>query len=359
MLANIDQAEQFVANIVDLETRLVQAVSDYERMDIRDQARRAQVAATLIGRMDLATKVSRLVILAEYDVAHANPAMSNRDAGKLALDSGHHKETTITKQQMSVLRKAYNHINTREEMVTLLSGDETIFTRKMFLDLREQKIRERNNQNSKYHRDRMRDERASEKAAEVVPAQQNEVAEDVTPEVPLPVSTYSTIVLDPPWPAGEANSQYYADAERSIGWYYPQMSLKEIVDLPIPSLLKDDATVFLWTINSFIRTSYDILEAWGLSYIFTMVWVKASGPRGPLFPAYNAEYVLVGRRGNPKFLESHNFVVANSWPRRGHSEKPVEFYELLDRVTAGPRLDMFARSRHKGFDAWGDEVDKL
>jgi N6-adenosine-specific RNA methylase IME4 len=41
-----------------------------------------------------------------------------------------------------------------------------------------------------------------------------------------------------------------------------------------------------------------------------------------------------------------------------HSAKPRLFYTILKDRTLEPRIDIFARKRHEGFEAWGNEVEK-
>jgi hypothetical protein len=44
------------------------------------------------------------------------------------------------------------------------------------------------------------------------------------------------------------------------------------------------------------------------------------------------------------------------WPRGSHSRKPEEFYRLVQDVSPGPYLEMFARWSRPGWDAWGNRV---
>ena len=43
-------------------------------------------------------------------------------------------------------------------------------------------------------------------------------------------------------------------------------------------------------------------------------------------------------------------------PRARHSEKPVEMYEEIEKVSPGPYLELFARNERPGWLSWGNEV---
>ena len=165
---------------------------------------------------------------------------------------------------------------------------------------------------------------------------------------------YPVVVIDPPWDIPVINFTHNNGYTRRLP--YKTMSIDEIKALPVADVLDDEAFVFCWTTNRFLRYAPDIIEAWGLHYIFTMTWVKSKGPQVPNTPRFNAEYVVVGRKGNPQFREIKGFRTANMWKARSHSEKPEEFYDLLRRVTDEPRLDIFGRRSIAGFDSWGDEA---
>jgi len=42
--------------------------------------------------------------------------------------------------------------------------------------------------------------------------------------------------------------------------------------------------------------------------------------------------------------------------RGRHSAKPKTMREMIEVVSYSPRLEMFAREKHKGWDVWGNEV---
>ena len=170
---------------------------------------------------------------------------------------------------------------------------------------------------------------------------------------------YRTIVADPPWPLPmsglgqrRVNGQH-ARLEQELP--YETMSLKEIRCLRIADLAAEDAVLFCWTTNRFLRDAFEIVEGWGARFAFVMTWVKGGGIQTPVTPCFNAEFIVVGKFGRPVWLETKAFQTANFWPRREHSEKPEEFYDLLRRVSPAPRVDIFNRRPIAGFDSIGDE----
>jgi len=45
------------------------------------------------------------------------------------------------------------------------------------------------------------------------------------------------------------------------------------------------------------------------------------------------------------------------FPVQDHSHKPEEQYAIIERVSPGPYLELFARRRQPGWDAWGNEIE--
>ena len=169
---------------------------------------------------------------------------------------------------------------------------------------------------------------------------------------------FKTVVVDPPWNIGLPN---YIRRKTPGGRYrkslsYQPMSLEAIGSLDVGSVLDDDAFLFCWTTNRFLPAAFGLIQAWGVSYSFTMTWRKPGGPQLPHGPAFNSEFCLVGRVGSPKFSDTRAFAACNHWERGEHSSKPEKFYDLLRRVTPEPRIDIFGRRRIPGFVSWGDEA---
>jgi N6-adenosine-specific RNA methylase IME4 len=69
-----------------------------------------------------------------------------------------------------------------------------------------------------------------------------------------------------------------------------------------------------------------------------------------------SEDVLLGRRGNCRRVakDVREVILASV---REHSRKPDAIYSRIERYCAGPYLELFARTRRPGWDAWGDQVD--
>lgn len=179
---------------------------------------------------------------------------------------------------------------------------------------------------------------------------------------------YRTIVADPPWrvKAGPLNGREgFGDATgASRDLAYPSMSVEAIAALPVSDLAEDDAHLYLWTINRYVEDAYGIARAWGFEPSTLLVWAKAAmgGGLGGAF-GISTEYLLFCRRGS---LPAKTRVTGTwfRWKRpydeRGkprHSGKPEQAQDLVEQVSPGPYLELFARRPRMGWHAWGDEVD--
>jgi N6-adenosine-specific RNA methylase IME4 len=72
----------------------------------------------------------------------------------------------------------------------------------------------------------------------------------------------------------------------------------------------------------------------------------------------NAEFCILGRRGNAKRLSKSVREIILS-PVREHSRKPDEFYRRAQQYAAGPYLELFSRETRSGWDHWGLEAGKF
>ena len=162
---------------------------------------------------------------------------------------------------------------------------------------------------------------------------------------------YDVIIIDPPW---EMEKIERDERPRQTGFDYPTMGEKELGELKIPAA--DNCHIFTWTTHKHLPMALRLLEKWGYKYVCTFVWHKNGGFQPFGLPQYNCEFCLYARKGTPQFVDFKNFFTCFQADRSKHSEKPELFYDMVRRVTAGRRLDMFNRREIKGFDRWGNEV---
>lgn len=170
----------------------------------------------------------------------------------------------------------------------------------------------------------------------------------------LPDGTYSTIVADPPWDIRTGPDWGSNGPSRPLE--YPTMSVEDIAALPVAERAAPNAHLYLWTINAYLSETYQIARAWGFEPSTLLTWCKPRHGIG-LGGTYvlTTEHVLFCRRGS---LGARERVDTSwfEWPRREHSVKPVEFFEMVERVSPGPYLELFARVERSGWDVWGNEV---
>lgn len=169
---------------------------------------------------------------------------------------------------------------------------------------------------------------------------------------------YRTIVADPPWrmPSGgpRAGTKVWNPGVPS-SLPYKTMCFKEIAELPVGSLAEDDAHLYLWTTNATLEASYDIVRDWGFRASQLLVWAKT--PRGlGMGGAFTTttEFVLFCRRGSLRHIDKQDTSWWN-WKRGKHSAKPDAFLDIVEQVSPGPYVELFARRARFGWDYWGNE----
>ena len=189
-----------------------------------------------------------------------------------------------------------------------------------------------------------------------------------TSNPPPKAGEYRCIVVDPPWDQGKTGKRSVRP-NQGTDLSYPTLTYSEISMLPIADWATPDAFIWVWATNSRSRSSgkpilvqaFELLEHWGFQYYTTITWNKSTGPC-PFGPyQITTEHCLFGYRGKcifPKASLGKMQTVFSASVRR-HSEKPSTIYRHIRRYFSPPRLDVFARRRHQGFDAWGNEVEVI
>jgi N6-adenosine-specific RNA methylase IME4 len=168
---------------------------------------------------------------------------------------------------------------------------------------------------------------------------------------------YKTIVIDPPWDVKcNLTVKFYRTGKKLP---YKVMSDKEIEQFPIVDYADEECDLFMWVTHSKLPAGLEIVKQWGFKYHVLLVWDKAGGVCINGFYR-RTELVIYAYRGKMGVDTGEGSYLPTLFRqvKTEHSAKPKIFYELLRGRTKEPRIDIFARSRHYGFDAFGDQVEK-
>ena len=185
---------------------------------------------------------------------------------------------------------------------------------------------------------------------------------------------YATIVADPPWPIEWTGGRRRAGASTGSTRVYPKrdlpystMTVEEIAGLHVAEVAAPDAHLFLWTLDRFVLSgaAAQVARAWGFEPLPQMlVWRKANAGLGRFIRSAH-ELIVVGRRGDAR-LNEVSTVSVHDWPQvygsngaKIHSAKPEAAMDLVESLSDGPYLELFARRNRFGWDTWGDEALEL
>ena len=179
---------------------------------------------------------------------------------------------------------------------------------------------------------------------------------------------YKTIVIDPPWKIGYATPAYCGDEAFTHGLKeslpYETMETLDIQDFDIEEFASTPCYLFMWATFGKLHESpiqvYELacrlIRLWGFVIRETLLWDKHNGIVNPFTPfRRQVEPVIWATRGIFQVKPYGKFSSIFRAPSTSHSQKPAYFYQWLRQWTPEPRIDIFARNAHYGFDGWGDE----
>ena len=166
----------------------------------------------------------------------------------------------------------------------------------------------------------------------------------------LPTGRYRTLVADPPWRYNEAFATKAVAALQ-----YPTMLPEEVAALEVAPLAEDDAHLWLWATNAILEEAYQVVRAWGFRPITLLTWCKP-GPGVGNYLRNNTEHAIFATKGCPLTPADKPLSSWYQWPRARHSQKPEDFYALVEQVSPGPHLELFARRLREGWYCWGNEA---
>jgi N6-adenosine-specific RNA methylase IME4 len=176
---------------------------------------------------------------------------------------------------------------------------------------------------------------------------------------------YRTVVVDPPWPVNQGASKLDSLQGSSLhDLPYSTVSEADIFTFPINDFAAERCLLFLWATTGrtvegdiVLEQAFQIVKAWGFRYRVMLYWDKqGDGIPKPWTPyRCTIEPILFCTRGIAHVAPYGRCIDIFRAPQTSHSRKPARFYQMLGRWTPTPRIDLFARNAHEGFEGWGQE----
>jgi len=176
---------------------------------------------------------------------------------------------------------------------------------------------------------------------------------------------YRCIAADPPWPENGGGGR---GAQNHYATMSPKRILATIKGVLYGSLLAEPVIertgchLWLWSTDTYLPDALRMLPELGFRYVATWQWVKLQDSTLQLglgqYSRKCHEHLVFGVLGAamvpPPESRPPSVILAPRTPK--HSEKPDAAYVgVIEAVSPGPRLEMFARQSRPGWDGWGNE----
>ena len=188
---------------------------------------------------------------------------------------------------------------------------------------------------------------------------------------PFPNKQYDIILADPPWDYGgkvqydksiiKKNNPNYSNKifMSSANFKYPTLKKKELMEIPVNDISKENCLLFMWTTNPHLEQAIQLGSYWGFEYkTVAFVWNKMAHNPGQYTLSY-CELCLLFKRGKiPNPRGARNIKQLINSPRKRHSEKPQETIENIEKMfPCQNKIELFARKDVKGWDNWGLDIN--
>ncbi len=182
---------------------------------------------------------------------------------------------------------------------------------------------------------------------------------------------YKTILADPPWRYRDTlGYNTYKESYprkgnktiRGVEKHYSTMSDEDIVALPVADLADKQAHLYLWVTAAHKEIGYKVCRAWGFVPTLELVWIKTTKEGHPYmgmghYYRHSHENVIFGVKGKLQCLNKTTRTVFFAPRSTTHSTKPEVAYKIIESMSPPPRIELFARQKREGWDAWGNEVE--
>lgn len=176
---------------------------------------------------------------------------------------------------------------------------------------------------------------------------------------------YGTIVMDPPWRYTKTPSDRTGGGV-SAEHIYDTMSPADVAAIPVGDLAADDAHLYVWITNPVLTRqrwdtigggpdAMDMIRAWGFEPKTILTWVKGDGAGMGWYFRGDTEHVIFAVRGDAGIPTEKRVSNCFRAPKGVHSAKPDAFLDMVEHVSPGPYVELFARSARFGWDYWGDQ----
>ena len=180
------------------------------------------------------------------------------------------------------------------------------------------------------------------------------------PFPPLPDNKFEIIYADPPWDYRGQLQHAGKGSDDSGGAvrHYPTVTLGELKKLEISRIAADSSLLFMWSTNPHLDQAIELGKAWGFAWAtVAFVWDKEQVNPG-FYTMSQCELCLVFKRGKiPGPRGARNIRQLVSEKRNRHSQKPEEVRRRINAMFPSLRkIELFARSRNRGWKSWGLEA---